>query len=73
MKTVILPGSQQIPAQSIQTQSQQQQPQHPPRTNIFVQLSSSIEACHNATPLYKNNVRHLIDCVQNDLNGPAPE
>jgi len=54
-------------------QQQQQQQQQQQRTNPFQQLSQCIEACHNASPLYKSNVRYLIDNIQNDLNGAPLE
>lgn len=57
-----------------QPQVQQQTPQQqPPRMNIFQQLAQSIEACNNASSLYKSNVRTLIDTIQTDLDGPPLE
>ncbi len=61
----------QIPVQVPQLQVQQQVQQQPPRLNAYQQLSQSIEACSNASPLFKNNVRRLINDIQNDLKGPA--
>ena len=42
----------------------------PARVTLFQQISQSIEACNNSNPVHKNNVRYLLESIQNEINGP---
>jgi hypothetical protein len=43
--------------------------QAPPRTNFLQQISMSIETCNLTNPIHKNNIRYLIQNIQEAING----
>lgn len=57
-----------------QSGATQQQPPaqllQPPRQSLVHELTQSIEACNNANPVHKSNVRLLIENIKNSIDGP---
>jgi hypothetical protein len=65
----VAPGSQtQTPTQPHGTLPFNAAPTQPPRTSY--QIATSIEACINANPVHKSNVRYLIEAVKTEIEGP---
>ena len=63
---VITDRPNQVPLPSAPTQIQP-----PPRTNLLQQISMSIETCNFSNPIHKNNVRYLIENIQEAINGSS--